>query len=140
STPDFSRTVGDQGRQQTLCAEFAMGRRKAQSALRRRLIVEQHISTAVHLQIDESRRQPCTRGQVTNGNSGREFAGRYEISDARTVDDDGCVLAHGGAVENVIGDEGLQLWLFHLVSVTFCRCRGRSTSAPRDWARRIASA
>src|ERR1700730_7812295 len=56
-----------------------MGRRDRANTLRRRLIIEQHVSTAVHLQIDESRGEPCTFRQDLEGDRPRHVCPRHNL-------------------------------------------------------------
>ena len=135
----FFRAVGYERRQQACRAGFSMRRRDGANALHGRLIVEQNIAAAVDLQIDEAGGQPCALGQGANGNGPRQVRRRHEVRDASTVHDHGGALAHVGPVEHMVRGYCVQRRFAHLVSVTFCRCRGRSTSVPRRCATRIAS-
>ena len=117
-----------------------MRRRDLANTLQRRLIIEQHVSAAVHLQIDKSRGEPCTLRQDPHGDRPRHLPARHDLRDASAVHDHGRTLVHGGTVEDMIGHNGVQCWLDHLVRVTFCKCRGRSTLVPRHCATRMASA
>ena len=47
------------------------------------------------------------------------------------LDQDGAIVAHDMPVENVAGGDGADASA-HRVRVTFCKCRGRSTSVPRS--------
>ena len=75
-----------------------------------------------------------------NGDGAREVRRRHEIGDASAIDDHGGALAHNRAVENMVRRDGVEPCAGHLVRVTFCKWRGRSTLMPRLCARRIASA
>jgi hypothetical protein len=112
----------------------------AANALHGRLIVEQYVSAAVRLQVDESGRKPRIFRQLANGHGPRQVARRDEVHDARAVQDDSCMLVHHGAVENAVRGDGVRPQAIHLVRVTFCKWRGRSTLMPRHWATRMASA
>ena len=115
-----------------------MRRRDGANALRGRLVIEQHVSAPVHLQVDESGRKPCTLGQHMRGNASRQLRRRYEFEDARAVHYRG-TLAHERAVEDMVGCDRVQRRFVHRVRVIFCRCRGRSMRVPRRRARRMAS-
>ena len=94
------------------------------------VVVEQHVAAAVHLHVDEARRQPCPVGQILAPAPCRHLAraaprrrsfrprssprGRGARRRRRTRIRP---LWHAG-------------WRGHLVRVTFCRWRGRSTSMP----------
>ena len=106
--PHLLRGVGDQGRQQARRSEFPMGRRDGADALRRRLVVEQHVAAAVHLHIDESRSEPGTLRQDANGHGARQVRPRHELGDAGAVDDDRGALVHDGAVENMVRRDGVR--------------------------------
>jgi hypothetical protein len=53
------------------------------------------------------------------------------------VHDHSRILVHGGTIEDMIGHNGVQSRLDHLVRVTFC---GKSMFRPRHCARRMAGA
>ncbi len=117
-----------------------MRRRDRADALQGRLIVEEYVTPAIHLQVDESRRQPSTLRQRMNGDPPRQVRRGDEVGDAHTVHDDGCVFAQGRAVEHTLRRHCVQPRAVHLVRVTFCRWRGKSTSVPRARATLIAKA
>ena len=140
SQPHLLRAVAYERGQQTGCSKFSMRRCDAANALHGRLIVEQHVAAAVCLQVDESGRKPRIFRQLAKEHGPRQLARRHEIHDASTVHDHGGMLAHNGAVENVVRGDGVRPQAIHLVRVTFCKWRGRSTLMPRHWATRMASA
>ena len=134
------RAVGDQRRQQAGRSEFSVRRRDRAKPVDRRLIVEQHVAAAVHLQVDEAGSQPCPRRQDANRMVVRQVGRRHQLGDAGAVDDHRATLAHGAAVEHMVRRDRVRRGVAHRVRVTFCRCRGRSMSVPRCRASRIASA
>src|SRR5262249_44158352 len=138
SQPHLLRAVAYERGQQTGCSKFSMRGGDAANALHGWLIVEQHVSAAVPLQVEESRSKPCSFRQPASGHGARQLAGRDEIHDASAVHDDGGTLAHDRAVENVVRGDGVQYRAIHLVRVIFCKWRGRSTLKPRHWATRMA--
>ena len=56
----FFVTIGYESGQQRGSPEFSVGRCYRANPIQGRLIVEEHIPAAVHLQINESRSKPCT--------------------------------------------------------------------------------
>ena len=60
--PHFLRAVADERRQQARGPTFPVRSRDGADALHRRLVVEQDVAAAIHLQVDESRRKPCALG------------------------------------------------------------------------------
>src|SRR3954470_8757426 len=108
-------------------------------SFRRWLIIEQNVSAPIHLQIDESGREPYAVRQYTHGDLPRQSRLRHDLSNVGAVYDHSCTLVHNGAVENMIGYDGMEGRLHYLVRVIFCRCRGRSTFVPRHCATRMTS-
>ena len=90
--------------------------------VRGRLVVEQHICAAVHLQIDEPGGEPCAFRQDPDGDRPRQFRPRHDLRDARAMHDHGSTIVYEGTVEDMIGDNGVQCWLDHPVQATFCQC------------------
>ena len=100
--PHFRRAIADQRRQKARGSAPPMRRRDRADALHARLIVEEYVAAAIHLQVDESGCQPRTRGQHVNGDRPRQVRRGDDIGDARTVDDDRCAFAQSGAVEHTL--------------------------------------
>src|SRR5262249_4872304 len=138
--PHFLAAVADQRRQKARRSAPPMRHRDRADALHGRLIVEEYVAAAIHLQADESGRQPRTLRQRLNGNLPRQVRRGDEIGDARPVHDDGRALTQSGAVEQTLSRYGVQPRAVHLVRVTFCKWRGTSTSVPRARATLIAKA
>src|SRR5262245_42837069 len=132
--------VGDQCREQRRRPIAAMSGGNGANSLWVRLIVEKHITPAVHLQVDESGHKPGALGQDISRHVGCHRVPRNDGQDTRTLDDNGRVVRNGGAVEHSLRHYGVLLGLPHRVRVTFWRWRGWSTFVPRWTAMRTASA
>ena len=127
-------TVGDHRRQQAGRAESAMGKGNAADAVGRRLLVEESAAAAVHLRIDEARRQESAL-EIDLADRLRQAARRNDGLDAGVFDDDRGTGDDRSPVEDPGAGQGEPA---HRVSVTFLRSRGRSGSRPRRRAMRSA--
>ena len=126
----FIRAVADQRRQKRGRAEFSMRRSDRANGLRRRRVVEQHVAAAIDLDVDEARRQPARSPADPRMAWPQRPRNARQRLDRVAVDHHCAVLAQRRAVEDAPGGDGVKLFA-HRVRVTFCRCGGRSTSAPR---------
>ena len=109
------------------------------NSCRRRLVVEQHIAAAVHLKVDETRREPGPFRQILDGDFIGNIAASHNGGDARIPDENGAVLMHCRSIEHDVGGNSKRL-ARHRVRVTFLRWRGLSASNPRSFAKRTAAA
>ena len=98
-----------------------MRRGDGANAVGRRLIVEQHVAAAVHLQVDEAGREPEAIRQVMRRHRRRQVGARHQRDDAGALDHDRGVALHDAAVKYVAGGDGVLFWRAHRVRVTFCR-------------------
>jgi hypothetical protein len=135
----FFPAVADERRQQRGGSELAVRRDDRANSISRRRIVEQYIAAAIDLDIDEAGREPGVFGQLADRHRPGDLRARNDGGDLAAVNQHGCVLAHDAAVENAPGGDGVHSPA-HRVRVTFCKCRGRSMSAPRCAARRTRNA
>ena len=67
----------------------------------RRGFVEQNVTAAVHLQVDEARREPRSVGQRNDRHRCRQLAARFHLRHVGALDDDGAVAQPVDAVEDV---------------------------------------
>ena len=101
------RRVGEEGRKQGGCAEFSMCGGDCRNSFGRWGLVEQDVAPAVHLKIDESRRQPGALGQGANCHTSRHVDARHQGCNFHAVDYHGSIPVHYGAVEDVVGRDGV---------------------------------
>src|SRR5215211_7520197 len=119
--------VREESRKETRRAEAPVRSGDRGDAFRGRIVVEQHVAAAVHLKIDEARREP---GPIRHGLGwyGRgQIAPRYNAQDALALDQRGGVIVNGFSVEHVLRNDGVAV-LFsgrvHRVRVTLRKWRG----------------
>jgi hypothetical protein len=123
SGPHLRRTVTDESRQQRSRSELTMCGDDRANGIGRRLVVEQHITAAVDLNINEAWNQPYAFGQIMNRQRKRHVGARNNGNDPGSVNYYGRVLAQLHSIENAAGGDGV-LGSSHRVRVTFCRWRG----------------
>ena len=118
------RGVGDEGRQQSRRAEFAVRARDGRHRFRRRAVVEQHVAAAVHLHVDEAGREPCSCGQsrVRAVSRGTSVNGTMPAMSSPSIST-AASRRTARAVEDVVRRHSLRRFT-HRVRVTFRRCRG----------------
>jgi hypothetical protein len=85
----------------------------------RRIIVEEDISPAIDLEVDEAGRQPTAAWQIMNGNLLGQLVTPAEPLYLATLDNDGAVAVRHAAVEHGIGSDRMRLDTCHVVRVTF---------------------
>ena len=127
--------VGDERRQQRGRAEFAMRVQDRRDRLRRRRVVEQNIAAAIHLNVDEARREPGARRQLDDARAAR--TSRRGVS--ATMSSSSISTAQSRCADSPSKTTSAAIarrLVAHRVRVTFCRWRGRSTSTPRAAASR----
>ncbi len=116
---------GDQRRQQRGGAEAAMRVGDAGDPPGIERVVEHHAAAAIHLQVDEARREDAAVQRLDAGVGGNRVVGN-QVAHRRAVGQHGVVLAQVRAVEHA-----RTLERDHSVSVTLRRLAGRSGSKPR---------
>ena len=95
--------VAEQSRKHRGRAEAPMCGCDGSDSARARVVVEQHVSTAVHLGVDEPGHQPCTAGQPMTACGLRHVAPGHDGADTRAFDHHGIIVAKQRAVEDVVG-------------------------------------
>ena len=125
--------VGDKRRQQPRSAVAAVRGGDGPDTGDGRLVVEEHPAAAVHLDVDETRREQA--GYLPGDHAGGQVGILDDGANAALVDDHRLSVMEMRAVENPGAGKGER---HQRVSVTFLRCGGRSGSRPR--ARATASA
>ena len=128
------RGVADQRRQQRGRSEFAVRGGDRAHGFGGRRVVQQHVAAAIDLDVDEARREPGVVRQVANRNGAGDVVARDDGANPVAIDQHCRVVMHSDAVKNPARGDGSDASA-HRVRVTFCKCRGRSMSAPRCAAR-----
>ena len=98
----FCGRVAEQRRQQRGRAEPPVRRRDGGNSVRGRVVVEQHVSAAIHLSVDEAGRQPGLARQRVTADRFRHVVPAHHRADPPVFDHHGAIVAQHRAVEDVV--------------------------------------
>ena len=103
--PHLFGRVAEQCRQQRGRAEPPMRRRDGGNSARARVVVEQHVSAAVHLCIDEPGNEPSAGRQTAAGYRRGQLVAAHDGADAGIFDHHRAIVAQHRAVKDVVGGD-----------------------------------
>ena len=131
---DDSGLIGDDGGQETRRTEAAIGLRHVADARDRGVLIDEHAIAAIHLRVDEARRQHAAF-EINRCDAVPKPIGRHQGLNHPIGNDGRHGVVQRFAIENASARERDTV---HLVSVTFLSSRGLSGLRPRRRAMRSA--
>src|SRR4051794_39777201 len=124
------RRVADQRWEQSGCAIASVSVNNLGDRHMAWRVIEEDISAAVDLRVNEARCQPAALRQLVDRDVFRQLSARTDPGDAFALYKNRGVLVNNAPIEDGTGCDCMLKRDAHVVRVIFCRCCGLSMSTP----------